>query len=261
MGVSLETVSSSKSYPSYPPALYAAVHTGNAGDVAYYRRAAAGAHSVLELGCGYGRVLEGLTKLPDLEVHGLDRDPGLLELAAKRAPNALLARGDMRRFELDRRFDRIFIPYNGVYCLQSEADFLEMLACARAHLEPGGLLVFDAYAADAFHEDGDGDGAWDEATFVKTVRAQGETWDVYERSRWDRDAQRIDARYTHVARKDAREIEAAIPQRYLRTDELTDLLARGGFDLVALQGGFDQVAYDETAPLFIAIATPVGAEG
>lgn len=259
--MSLETVPASTACPSYPPALYAAVHTGNPGDAAYYQRAAAGARSVLELGCGYGRILEALTELPALEVHGLDRDPGLLELAAQRAPKALLARGDMRRFELDRRFDRVFIPYNGVYCLASEADFLEMLGCVRAHLEPGGLLVFDAYAADAFHEEAEDDDGWDEPTLVKTVRALGDTWDVYERSRWDRDAQRIDARYTHVAQKDAREVEAAIPQRYLRTAELTELLQRGGFDLVALQGGFDQVAYDESSPLFIAIATPIGAEG
>ncbi len=246
----------------YPPALYAAVHTGNPGDVAYYRRATTGARSVLELGCGYGRVLEGLTRDRSLEVFGLDLDGGLLELAKARAPRAKVVAGDMRDFDLGRRFDRVFVPYNGAYCLLDEEALVSMFRCARLHLTEGGLLVLDAYAADAFHldaEEDEGAGAWDEPGFVKTVEALGTRWDVHEQSRWDRAAQRIDAVYTHVPADGGRSVVAAIPQRYLRAAELPELFARAGLALVALQGGFDQRAFDERSPLFVAIATPVDA--
>ncbi|MCB9635251.1 MAG: class I SAM-dependent methyltransferase [Sandaracinus sp.] len=247
----------------YPPALYAAVHTGNAGDVAYYRRATSGAKSVLELGCGYGRVLEGLTREKSLEVFGLDVDGGLLEMAKDRAPRATVVSGDMRDFDLGRRFDRVFVPYNGAYCLLDEESLLSMLRCARTHLTEGGLLVLDAYAADAFHhdaEDEEDSGAWDAPGFVKSVEALGTTWDVHEQSRWDRGAQRIDAVYTHVPADGGRSVVAAIPQRYLLTSELPELFAKAGLALVALQGGFDQSAFDEEeSSLFVAIATPVDA--
>ncbi len=41
----------------YPPALYAELHVGNPGDLAFYREHCVGASSILELGCGYGRVM------------------------------------------------------------------------------------------------------------------------------------------------------------------------------------------------------------
>lgn len=245
---------------SYPPALYAAVHSGNPGDVAYYRRACTGARSVLELGCGYGRVLDGLTRERSLEVFGLDRDGGLLDLARERAPRATIVAGDMREFDLGRRFDRVFIPYNGLYCVLSEAEQIAVLRCARAHLNDGGLLVLDAYAADAFHgdESDETDGAWDAPGFVKSAKALGTTWDVHEQSRWDRASQRIDAVYTHAPADGGRSVVAAIPQRYILTAQLPELFAQAGLALVALQGGFDQSAFDEEeSALFVAIATPV----
>lgn len=246
---------------AYPPALYAAVHSGNSGDVAYYRRACIGARSVLELGCGSGRVLEGLCKERSLEVFGLDREGGLLELARDRAPRATLVAGDMRGFDLGRRFDRVLIPYNGVYCVLDEDELVGTLRCAASHLTEGGLLVLDAYSADLFHADEDaGDGRWDAPGFVKTVKALGTSWDVHEQSRWDRATQRIDAVYTHVPADGGRTVVAAIPQRYLLTAQLPELFAKAGLALVALQGGFDQSAYDEEeSALFVAIATPVGA--
>jgi hypothetical protein len=44
----------------YPAQLYAAVHDGNPGDVAFYRERCADARAVLELGCGDARVLAEL---------------------------------------------------------------------------------------------------------------------------------------------------------------------------------------------------------
>ena len=44
----------------YDRRLYASVHRGNPGDVGFYERLCAEARTVLELGCGYGRVLSRL---------------------------------------------------------------------------------------------------------------------------------------------------------------------------------------------------------
>jgi SAM-dependent methyltransferase len=235
----------------YPPALYAAVHRGNAGDVDYYRRVCAGARSVLELGCGVGRIAHAVAA-DGCEVVGIERDPGLLGLAPA-GPASLMA-GDMRAFQLDRRFDRIIAPYNGMYCLLDEEALLSCLRCVREHLAPEGLFVFDGYAADAFHGEGaESPPGWDDLEPVAAAEVDGVAWEVLEQSWWDPRTQRIDARYVHVG--GGQTIEAMIAQRYLLSHEVGGLLEQVGLGLVALQGGFDQSAFDpEQSELLIAVA-------
>src|SRR6188768_1681102 len=119
----------------YDAELYGLVHRGTPGDLAFYARVCAGARAVLELGCGYGRLLPALAGVVHSYV-GLDCDAGLLRLARR------------ERAALHEPFDRILIPHSGVFCLQSDADVLDCLRCVRAHLRDDGELVLDSYAAD-----------------------------------------------------------------------------------------------------------------
>lgn len=237
----------------YPAELYRSVHRGNPGDVDYYRRVCSGADTVLELGCGAGRIAHAVAA-DGVDVVGLEMDPALRALGAD-GPASLLA-GDMRSFSLGRTFDRILIPYNGLYCLTTDADQLRCLEQVRAHLVPTGLLVFDGYNADPFHEEGaDGGNDEDELGMVARARAEGRQWRVYEQSRWEPRAQRITARYVHVPEDGGSPVEATIVQRYLLSWQVGPLLARAGLSLVALQGGFDQSAHDpDESDLLIGIA-------
>lgn len=237
----------------YPAALYEAVHRGNPGDVDYYRRVCAGAQRVLELGCGTGRVAHALAR-DGVEVIGIDGQAGLL--ARGREGPATLLEDDMIQFELGRRFERIVIPYNGLYCLPDREQQRCCLERCRTHLAPEGLVVFDGYAADRFHaEDPDPETLEDELEHVTTVRTDGSLWDVYEQSLWERGKQRLIARYVHVPRQRGDPVEGVIPQRYLLSEEVAPLLEEAGLQLIALQGGFDQSAFDpETSELLIVIA-------
>jgi len=238
----------------YPAGLYAAVHQGQPGDVAFYRRMCAGAHEVLELGCGFGRVARPLCD-DGHSVTGVDLDPSLLELGRKRAPRASLVEADFRELELGRRYDRILCPFNGLYCLTREADLLETLRRVRAHLRPEGLFVFDVYDADDFHTDAPAGGD-DVPELVTTVDALGTTWDVFEASLWDRSAQRIDAVYTHVPHDGRPRVSATIPQRYLLSGQIEPLLAEAGLTLLALHGDFDESPHGDQSRLLVGIAKP-----
>ena len=235
---------------SYPADLYEAVHCGNEGDVDFYRSVCADATDVLELGCGWGRIA-GALAADGRRVTGVDIAPDLLERGRSNCPAVEFVQGDMRTVDLGRRFDRVLIPYNSLYCLLDEGDVRAALQRAAAHLRPTGKLVFDAYTADLFHRQGVDQPEWDAAAFVKTVRALGRTWDVYERSRWRRGQQRIDAVYTHVAREDAGEVVSAIPQRYLLRDQLPRLLMDAGLVLEALHGGFRGEPLADDSPLLV----------
>lgn len=238
----------------YPAPLYAAVHQGQPGDVAFYRRVCAGGSEVLELGCGYGRVARALCD-DGHSVTGVDLDRSLLEMGRKRAPRAQLLEADFRQLELGRRFDRILCPFNGLYCLTSEDDLLETLKRVRTHLRPDGLFAFDVYDADDFHA-GAPTGGDDVPELVATADALGTTWDVFEASLWDRTEQRIDAVYTHVPHDERARVTATIPQRYLLSTQIEPLLAEAGLTLLALHGDFDEQPHDASSRLLIGIAKP-----
>ena len=114
--------------------------------------------SVLELGCGTGRIACSLARI-GRRVVGIDRSAAMLDLARAKAaaepglPLSLL-RADMRDFALGTHFGLIAIPLDGFLHLESSASQLTCLRSVREHLSPDGLLVLDiAGPASAGWED------------------------------------------------------------------------------------------------------------
>lgn len=245
---------------TYPPQLYAALHSGTEGDLEFYRSATDGCARILELGCGFGRVLEALAQ-PERSLVGLDLDAGLLAMAQARVdalpkPRTIeLSAGNMQTFELDRTFDCILLPYNGIYCLLDESAVVAMLERVRAHLAPGGRFIFDAYEADDFHR-GAGDESWgdDDWAELALIEVPAGVYSVYERSRWDRGKQRIDVDYRHIPVGGGATIDTELPQRYLLSDQLEPLLGRAGLELQRFERAFDGSPRNANAEQWVAVA-------
>jgi SAM-dependent methyltransferase len=118
-------------------------------------RELAGAGPVLDLGCGTGRVALDLAAC-GVPVVGLDRDRELLAALSERAKGLPVETvcADARAFELGRRFPVVLAPMQTVQLLGGEAGRADFLRCARAHLEPGGLLALAlADALEGFDEE------------------------------------------------------------------------------------------------------------
>jgi len=105
-----------------------------------------GVRSVLDAGCGTGRVAIELARR-GLDVVGLDADPGMLSAARDKAPELEWVEGDLSAFDLfepdgrsRRRFDAAVLAGNVMIFLVpgTEGAVLEHLA---RHLRPGGLVV------------------------------------------------------------------------------------------------------------------------
>ncbi len=244
--------------PDYPASFYAALHRGTPGDVAFYRRACADAESVLELGCGDGRMLAALDA-PTL--HGLDLHDGLLDAArARLGSRATLHHADMRSFSLPLSFDRIILPFSGVYCLLRDGDLAACFAKVREHLRPGGAFILDAYSADAFHAHSEPEDVGNEDwTEVGVIDVDGEPYSVFERSLWDPDAQRIDVTYRHVsvlaaAGPNTRPVDGSIAHRYLLRHQLQGHLHDAGFSKVILRGGFEDQPLSRSSEHWVATA-------
>jgi SAM-dependent methyltransferase len=109
------------------------------------------AGDVLELACGTGQLAVPIAG-GGSRVCGLDQSAAMLAGAKKRALSAGvsldLVEADMRAFELNRRFDFIFLGRNSLLHLSSVEDVIATFAAVRRHLAPGGVFVFDVFNPD-----------------------------------------------------------------------------------------------------------------
>lgn len=247
----------------YPAELYELVHRGTAGDVAFYQRACVDANGVLELGCGYGRVLSALTGRC-APLTGLDIDPELLARASLRlgkVDGLRLVQADMRGFDRADTFapaagfDRILIPYSGVYCLPDEAACVACFQSCAAQLAAGGCLIFDAYAADAFHRDENpGDHADERLDPIVSVEIEGRSYDVFERSRWDRHLQQLDVTYEYIPRGGGEALQGRLLHHYLLRSQIAPLLERAGLRLHSLHGDWRGHPSSSESDMWVATA-------
>lgn len=108
---------------------------------------------VLELGCGTGRVLIPTAK-SGIEIVGLDASPLMLSVCREKLLSDSkhvgskvtgLVQGDMRAFELGRRFSLVTIPFRPFQHLLTVEDQMSCLENIRKHLVAGGKLVLDVF--------------------------------------------------------------------------------------------------------------------
>ncbi len=237
---------------TYDAELYTRLHRGTEGDVDFYRRHAFGA--VLEIGAGFGRVTHAIAEGSDVaRVVGLDLDAALLAKAPSH-DRVTYVHGDARTFSLDGPFDRIFAPHGVLWCLLDDGDVRACFEAVARHLAPEGLFVFDVWAADELHAEGDPEDVDPEHLDHVATLDGDPPLDVLERSTWDKASQRLDVTYLYVDTDERVVGEGTIHQRYLLEDQLRAHLDRARLELVDLFGDFAGTPYDGTNDHLIGVA-------
>jgi SAM-dependent methyltransferase len=117
------------------------------GEIDFYRtfalQASSTGQSVLEVGCGTGRVTIRLAR-EGLNVVGVDVDEEMLKVARSKSsnlPNIRLVRGDMRSFDLGETFGLIIVPGHSFQFMCTPEDQVRALEAFKRHLIPGGTIV------------------------------------------------------------------------------------------------------------------------
>ncbi|PYE50024.1 class I SAM-dependent DNA methyltransferase [Deinococcus yavapaiensis] len=98
--------------------------------------------SVLDLACGTGASTEPFVKR-GLDVVGVDGSADMLKVARSRVPNVEFVLGDLRTFDLSRRFDLVTCLFDSLNNLTASEDLGAAFSRVYAHLAPGGLFAFD----------------------------------------------------------------------------------------------------------------------
>lgn len=250
----------SKTADTYDPDLYDLFnpHEQEGTDVDFYRELAAKSGGpVLELGAGTGRTLLPVARA-GVEIHGLDTSRRMLDALRERLKNepepvrarVSVGEGDMREFELERRFAVVQIPFRGFLHNLTRADQLQCLRTCRAHLQPGGVLAFSVFHpsieimganAGAFS------GVW--RWRGERIASDGGRVALSECTTYDTPNQRLSARLRYEKFDASGRLEFAhlhcLELSYLYPGDLRGLLAQAGFGEVEIQGGFDGAPFTD----------------
>lgn len=249
--------------------LYDIVYADYVDDIGFYvDEAAAAGGPCLELGCGTGRVLLPVARA-GVTVTGLDvSKPMLARLARKVAAlpddirsQVTLGEGDMRSFKLDTRFAMIYVPFRAFLHLMQVSDQITALRNIHRHLRPGGRLVLNFFdpsleyivahsgpIGGALHTTGE--------TFVDP--RSGHLLVEWATIQYSQHLQRIDQYFVYDEVDQRGRVVGRLYRnlqlRYMFRWEFEHLLARCGFELVALYGTFERQPFIQPGQELIWIA-------
>lgn len=103
-----------------------------------------GRRTVLDIGCGTGRLT---AQLPFDEIIGMDQSDMMIDVARQESEgNVSYVQGDMKGFDLGRRFDMVTATVDVLNYCQDEGEVLAVLENVYNHLTPGGLFIFDIHS-------------------------------------------------------------------------------------------------------------------
>ena len=133
------------------PALYDRVVRPGPCEAFYRDLARQTGGPILELACGTGRLTIPLAR-DGHEVVGLDASRAMLRATQAKSDagdvEITFVQGDMRSFDLRRRFPLVILCCNSLAHLTTNEDVKAGLACVLKHLAPGGLFALDIVNPD-----------------------------------------------------------------------------------------------------------------
>jgi SAM-dependent methyltransferase len=221
------------------------------------------AGSVLEVGCGTGRVTLQLAQ-GGFSIVGMDISPAMLSIARQKSQglsNVSWVEDDMLKFDLGERFDLIIIPGHSFQFMLTPEDQLACLSTIRQHLAPQGKLVIhvnhDDHSWLGELAEGRGTdfklkGEYRQNSTKGFVRA----WTAWSYEDRTQTASAVDAWEFIGQDGKVTERKESAPKRLhvVFPFEMKHLLAHAGFELEALYGDFFRHELQNTSPDMIWVA-------
>ena len=217
--------------------------------------------SILDLGCGTGRVSLELAKA-GYSVTGLDLSEPMLEIyrnKIKKLPDYIRERmqiihGNMIGFSINNKFSLVIAPFRVFQVLTRDDDIRNCLACIRNHLDSNGVFIINVF---------------------QPRKAMDESWCYKERIQWEHDDI---GEGVHVVKKDYGEKIDTINQiiypvfiyevtdrngstekftehlelKYYYHEQLKTLLENNGFSVLEEYGWYDKSKLEDGRELIMA---------
>ena len=108
-------------------------------------------NTLLDVACGTGLHAGFLEEF--YRVEGLDIADDMLAVAREKHPDIPFHQGDMRKFDLHRRFDVVTCLFSAIGYMKTTAELEQAIACMERHLLPGGVLFIEPwFTPEEWHE-------------------------------------------------------------------------------------------------------------
>ncbi|PIQ78422.1 hypothetical protein COV82_01005 [Candidatus Peregrinibacteria bacterium CG11_big_fil_rev_8_21_14_0_20_46_8] len=187
-------------------------------------------NKLLDVCCGTGMHAEEF-QAAGLQVTGMDLNEKMLEQARPKSGMVNYLEADMKNFHLEEKFGTIFCFLNSILYNKNSDELKNTLQRFYDHLEPGGILVFDAFdkasAAQASNEQ-----AYEYSDSNVTLRYSPE-W-FYDRSE-NKLRLEITFKINEEVILDFHEMGA------FSLDEIYEILKKIGFEVTLLERDFNQI--------------------
>ena len=239
--------------------LYDLVHAkpSDSDQIAFYERAiGAYGQPVLELACGTGNFLVTLTE-SEFDISGTEKFDETLNATRRKAESrnveTNLYNADMRNFNLDQRFNLIFLAGNALQHLKTTADVASCFQSVRRHLTRHGRFIVEVFnpSVELLSRDPR------QRYFVGEYRTD-EGWIVLHTNvRYDSSTQinHIDWHYRNQYSKEEQTVSFSMRQFF--PQELDSVFAYNGFRIEHKFGNFDESKFTSNSPKQIIIASVV----
>lgn len=210
--------------------------------------------SVLEMGCGSGRVLKKIAEAGIL-CKGIDLSAKMLEKAYKRLDSLSheqrarveIVHADMTTVTLQKQYDFVIYPFSAIVEVGDEAMVLKALQNGYKHLRSGGTMVID----NAYY----GPGAISREDYImryrKTVEhplGSGNMISFFETDSWDR-KDNTTIRYLFadlfVQGGAVQRYYFEIKRIYVDPDRMGAMLKSIGFESIKLHGNYNFQDFDQ----------------
>lgn len=244
---------------------YDAIHAELTDDVEFVLSLAGDRpKSILELGCGTGRILIPLSRQGH-NVTGIDNSIEMLALAYEKLSHehaqvrsrVTLYEADMTAFDLGKRFDLALIPHNTLSELPRK-KLGRALDSARKHLHGDAELMIDLLSPFSLMQMQNDDRAQVDRSFADPQ--SGATIIQSSSCRLDPVNQNLHITWIFEAGENSLERSEKLVTHsvfyLLYPHELELLLKASGLTLVSLYGGYDKQPYHEDSERILAIARP-----
>ncbi len=215
--------------------------------------------SILELGCGTGRVLIPLTKVCGY-VHGIDSSEAMLAICERKlkeagvsSQKASVSIGDIINLEnLGRAFELIIAPYHVFQNLETDLEVEGFFKTVRNHLASGGSCIINTFNTDP--------------EILKKLQTGAENFDWEAKdgpyqitcSSWLRkiDLEKptlyLDAIYRRYSAENLEEeVVGQIVLRCYYPNQLTEIIESHGFKVMGAWGGYSGEKYGEGSELVV----------
>jgi SAM-dependent methyltransferase len=245
---------------------YELTHADLTEDVAWVvAEASKAGGTVLELGCGSGRLLWPLAEA-GLAVVGVDNSAEMLAIAAQKLAGEkaglhgriTLTHADMTQLTLPQRdFALALIPYNTLMHIPPEQMGRTLRAIA-AHMRPGGRLLVDTANPLWLASAEESDGFEEERQFADPLT--GEEVTQYARYASDPSAQVFEVAWRFVAeeerggKREERVVEATAVYHYYYPHQLQLALAEAGWQVRHMGGGYEGEPFEEESERLVVVA-------